>query len=177
MKMNFSDPVKKADIHIQRKLQKLRPKEHFNVDTYLKWAPLVALFALDAFGEESKDKLEKHIIEAAAAALLLNAVVLPLKNIYMRPRPNGKPKSFPSNHTATSFLGSELLRQELKDKHLASSYAGYIISAGTAMLRLYHNKHWFSDVLAGAALGILSVKISPWLIDKAIYSTNIQPAV
>ena len=177
MKMNFLNPVKKADVSIQRELQKLQPKKHFEVDTFLKWVPLITLLVLDAFDKESKGKLEKHIIEAAAAELLLNAAVLPLKNMYMRPRPNGKPKSFPSGHVATSFLGSELLRQELKDKQAVASYAGYVVSAGTAVLRLYHNKHWFSDVLAGAVLGVLSVKLSPWLIDKVIYSTNIQPAV
>jgi membrane-associated phospholipid phosphatase len=177
MKMNFLNPIKKADVSIQRELQKLKPKKHFDVDIFLKWAPLVALFALDALDKKEKDKLEKHLVEAAVAAVLLNAAAQPLKYIYKRPRPNGKPKSFPSAHTATSFLGSELLHQELKERQLALSYTGYVVSAGTAVLRMYHNKHWFSDVLAGAVLGVLSAKLSPRLIDKVIYSTNIQAAV
>lgn len=177
MKVNFLNPIKKADVSIQRELQKLKPKKHFEVDTFLKWAPFVALFTIDAFDKSGKDKLEKHLIEVAAAALLLNAAVQPLKYIYKRPRPNGKSKSFPSAHTATSFLGSELLHQELKDTQPTLSYGGYIISAGTAVLRLYHNKHWFSDVLAGATIGVLAAKLSPRLIDKVIYNTNIQSAV
>ncbi|TKK67507.1 phosphatase PAP2 family protein [Ilyomonas limi] len=177
MKMNFLSPIKKADVSMQRKLQKLQPKKHFDVDVFLKWAPIVALFALDVLDKKDKDKLEKHLIEAAVAEVLLNAAVQPLKYIYKRPRPNGKLKSFPSAHTATSFLGSELLHQEWKDRQPALSCTGYVVSAGTAVLRMYHNKHWFSDVLAGAVLGVLSAKLSPRLIDKVIYSTNIQPAV
>ena len=177
MKKKSSNPVKKADLSIQRRVQELKPKKHFNLDTSLKWMPLAALFALDAFSDDPKEKLEKHIIEVAAAELLLNLTIEPLKRLFMRQRPDGKPESFPSSHTATSFLGSEMLRQELKDEHPVAGYAGYMISTSSAVLRLYHNKHWFSDVLAGAVLGVLAVKLSPVLMDKIIYGTNIQPAV
>ena len=135
------------------------------------------MFALDAFEDNSEGKLEKHLVEALTGILVLNAAVFPLKHINKRVRPNGKLNSFPSRHTAASFLGSEMLREELKDKYPAWSYSGYAVAAGTAALRLYHNKHWFSDVLTGAVIGILSVKLTPILIDKVIYNTNIQAAV
>lgn len=177
MKKNTPNPVKQADLNIQRKLQQLKPKQKFDVDTCLKWAPLIAFLAVDAFDKQSKNSKERHLIDAAVAGLLLNAATIPLKNVFRRQRPNGKPKSFPSNHTATSFLGSELLRQEIGEEHPVLSYAGYVASTVTAVLRLYHNKHWFSDVLAGAVLGVLSVKLAPVLMDKIIDSINIQPAV
>jgi len=178
MKRNILNRVNKIDYKVQ--LPFLKPKEKkpsSGLDICLKWAPLLSLFALDAFENKSKDKFEKHLIDAAAGIIILNATVYPLKNIVKRVRPNSESKSFPSRHTATSFLGSEMLRQELRDKHPAWSYSGYVVVAGTAVMRLYRNKHWFSDVLTGAVIGVLSAKLTPLLIDKVIYNTNIQPAV
>jgi hypothetical protein len=178
MKRNILNRIEKIDIKIQTPFLKTKEKKPSSfLDICLRWAPLLSLFALDAIEDEPKDKLEKHMIDAVTGIIILNAVVLPLKNIVTRIRPNGSLKSFPSRHTATSFLGSEMLWQELKDKHPAWGYAGYMVAAGTAAMRLYHNKHWFSDVLTGAAIGILSVKLTPMVLDKIIYNTNIQPAV
>jgi len=177
MKMNILTPVNKVDLSIQKNFLKPKGKKLSGLDICLKWAPLLAVFALDAFENKSKEKLGKDLVDAGVGILLFNAAVSPLKDSVKRIRPNGKLKSFPSRHTAASFLGAEMFRQELKDKHPVWSYAGYAAAISTATLRLYHNKHWFSDVLTGAAIGVLSAKLSPVLIDKIIYSTNIQPAV
>jgi membrane-associated phospholipid phosphatase len=177
MKKDILNRVKKVDFTIQRNFLNTKEKKFSSLDICLKWAPLLAVFALDAFDDESEGKLEKHFVDALTGILILNATVFPLKHIIKRVRPNGKLKSFPSRHTATSFLGSEMLRQSLKEKHPAWSYSGYAVAAGTAVLRLYRNKHWFSDVLTGAAIGVFSVKLAPLIIDKVIYNTNIQPAV
>jgi len=177
MKNKVLKKIKKADLTVQEGFLKPEAKKFEQLDVFLKWAPIVSLLVLDAFDKQSKDKLKDHLLEFAAAEILLNATVLPLKNTFKRTRPNGKTKSFPSNHTAISFLGSEMLRQELKDKQPLASYAGYVVSTGTAALRLYHNKHWLSDVLTGAAIGVLSAAFAPKLLDQLIYKTNIQAAV
>ena len=53
-----------------------------------------------------------------------------------------------------------------------------MVAAGTAAMRIFRNKHRFSDVVTGAvALGVLSVKLTPIVIDKIIYNTDIQAAV
>jgi hypothetical protein len=178
MKRNILNRIKKTDLNIQKPFLKSKEKKTFSgLDICLKWAPLLAVFALDASEDKTKDKLEKHLIDAITGIILLNAAVFPLKHIIKRRRPSGDLKSFPSRHVAVSFLGSEMLRQELKEKYPIWSYSGYTVAASTAVMRLYRNKHWFSDVLTGAVIGILSVKLTPILIDKIIYSTNIQPAV
>jgi membrane-associated phospholipid phosphatase len=41
--------------------------------------------------------------------------------------------------------------------------AGYAVAAGTGFFRMYNNRHWFTDILAGAGIGILSAKASYWL--------------
>jgi membrane-associated phospholipid phosphatase len=40
------------------------------------------------------------------------------------------------------------------------------MAATTGYLRMYNNKHWFGDVVAGAGVGILSAKFSYWLFEK-----------
>ncbi len=41
--------------------------------------------------------------------------------------------------------------------------AGYAVGIGTAYLRMYHNKHWLGDVVAGAGIGIVSTRFSYYL--------------
>jgi membrane-associated phospholipid phosphatase len=36
----------------------------------------------------------------------------------------------------------------------------------TAYLRMANNKHWFSDVVAGAGIGIASTKLAYWLYPR-----------
>lgn len=98
--------------------------------------------------------------------MMLNAAVQPLKKSVNRIRPNGNFKSFPSAHTATGFLASEILYQELKENYPVLKHSGYALSIVTGWLRLYHNKHWFSDVVGGALIGVLFGKISGRLIDN-----------
>ena len=78
------------------------------------------------------------------------------------PRPDsGARNSFPSGHTATVFLGAELMRIEYGGWWGAGAYA---VAATTALMRIYNGRHWTSDVLAGAAIGILSADIGYWLM-------------
>ena len=44
--------------------------------------------------------------------------------------------------------------------------AGYTAAVATAYLRMYNNKHWFSDVVAGAGVGIISTKLAYWLYPR-----------
>ena len=40
---------------------------------------------------------------------------------------------------------------------------GYAVATTTGVLRLYNNRHWLTDVIAGAGIGILSVEAAYWL--------------
>ena len=74
-------------------------------------------------------------------------------------RPDGTSKnSFSSGHTATAFMGAEFLYQEYKDISDWHDITGYIVATGTGMFRMYNNRHWLTDVAAGAGIGILSTK-------------------
>lgn len=79
-------------------------------------------------------------------------------------RPDGSSlNSFPSGHTATAFMGAELMMQEYKNESVWYGISGYVVAAGTGAFRMYNNRHWLTDVVAGAGIGILSAKAGYWL--------------
>ena len=87
-----------------------------------------------------------------------------LKKITHIQRPDGSSyESFPSGHTAEAFASAEFLRQEYKDVSPWYGIAGYAAATATGALRIYNNKHWLSDVVAGAGIGIASTKLAYWI--------------
>jgi membrane-associated phospholipid phosphatase len=82
-------------------------------------------------------------------------------------RPDGtNALSFPSGHTATAFASAEFMRMEYKDVSPWYGIAGYAAAATTGYLRMYNNRHWLGDVLAGAGIGILSTQAAYFLYPK-----------
>jgi len=55
---------------------------------------------------------------------------------------------------------------EYKDVSPWYGLACYAVAAATGYLRMYNNKHWMSDVIAGAGVGILSVQFVYWVYPK-----------
>ncbi len=53
--------------------------------------------------------------------------------------------------------------QEYKDVSPWYGITGYVVAAGTGAFRIYNNRHWLTDVVAGAGIGILSTKAAYWL--------------
>jgi len=58
------------------------------------------------------------------------------------------------------------MRQEYKDVSPWYGVGGYILAASTGFMRMYNNKHWLSDVVAGAGTGILSTDLTYYLYPK-----------
>ena len=73
--------------------------------------------------------------------------------------------SFPSGHTATAFMGATLLAHEYGHKSVWIPIAGYSVATATGVLRILNNKHYASDVLVGAAIGIVSAELAYWATD------------
>jgi membrane-associated phospholipid phosphatase len=78
-----------------------------------------------------------------------------LKFAVRRRRPDGGAHSFPSGHTSAAFTTATVLQHELGWKAGAPAYlvASYI---GTA--RAAANKHYVSDLIVGAAVGVVSAR-------------------
>jgi membrane-associated phospholipid phosphatase len=59
--------------------------------------------------------------------------------------------SFPSGHTAIAFSVSTILARRINNTY--ATIALYGLAGFTGYQRIYDNKHWFSDVFVGAAIG------------------------
>ncbi|PZR05348.1 MAG: PA-phosphatase [Flavobacterium psychrophilum] len=135
-----------------------------SIDDFSQWTPAASVFALDAFGIKAKHSLRDRAVIFATSYAIMTTTVLSLKSITKIERPDGSSNnSFPSGHTATAFAGAEMLWQEYKDKSIWYGVAGYAVATGTGLFRIYNNRHWLTDVAAGAGIGILSTKIAYWL--------------
>lgn len=130
-----------------------------SIDDYLVFAPGAALVALNVCKVKSRsDILNQGIITAKSMALSLGIVNI-LKYTTQVTRPDGSANnSFASGHSAAAFTLAEVLHQEFKDKPW-TYISGYAAATSVAGLRILNNKHWFSDVLVGAGIGVLATKL------------------
>lgn len=139
-----------------------------SADDKLKWTPFVLVFLGDIFGAKTKSGWKKQVLTAAAAEAIKYLLSDRLKKLTQqrRPAPYTGNHSFPSGHTCTSFSTAEMLHLEFRDSLPVLSYAGYLTATVVAAIRIAKNRHWLKDVVAGAALGILSTRLAYALINK-----------
>jgi hypothetical protein len=69
-------------------------------------------------------------------------------------------QSFPSGHTTTAFAAASAVTSEMRRYYPKSVwYVAPVLYGGASLVglsRMYHNKHWASDVVLGAAIGTFS---------------------
>ncbi len=158
-----SDAIQQLDYSTKGELNEDNSNTHNTFDNYFQFSPAVAAFALNLCGVKSTHKLSDMCILYALSNILETAVVYTTKSLVTRERPDGSSSnSFPSGHTATAFVAAEFLHQEYKDKSPWISVGGYAMGALIGASRVYNDRHWVSDVVAGAGIGILSTKIVYW---------------
>ncbi len=146
------------------------------IDDYSQYAPALSVYALNLCGIKGKNNLRDRSIILGTSYLLMSGTVMGLKSSTKVERPDGSGfNSFPSGHTATAFAGAEFMWQEYKDVSVWYGISGYIVATGTGFFRIYNNKHWLTDVAAGAGIGILSTKVAYWIfpyVNKHIFKSK-----
>ena len=69
--------------------------------------------------------------------------------------------SFPSMHSSTAFAVGTVLAESGNDNDRWTRRAiGYGLAVATSYARVHSNSHWFSDTVAGAALGIATAQFT-----------------
>lgn len=140
---------------------------HSTPEDYLQYMPVQAVFALNMVGLKSQNNFVDRAFLYALSNTIMSQSVDKLKTISRKLRPDGSDhRSFPSGHTATAFSAAEFMRLEYKDVSPVYGIAAYAVAATTGALRIYHNNHWFSDVVAGAGIGILSTDLSYFIYPR-----------
>ncbi len=143
------------------------PTFHSKVDDVL-WATPVALaYGLTLVGVKGKHSFKEMTKLTLLSALAFNAVIQPMKYGIGILRPDASThNSFPSGHTSSAFTAAEILHQEYGQKSVWYSIVGYTAATATGAMRILNNRHWSSDVIVGAGIGMLSTKLVYWGYEK-----------
>ncbi len=180
------------DAHIQHESQE--GKNHFKDAAATALSALgsdqthwISLGATAGLAFISKDlRLQRTAVLWTGTLLLNDFFTTSLKNKFQRYRPNTDKgfnkwdggdgprinKSFPSGHTSNAFSTATLFSTIYKQKKWVAPVA-FSLASLVGVSRIYNNAHWASDVLAGAAVGVVSAKTMIFL-DKQLLKRHLQ---
>ena len=116
--LGFVEPIRNSRYEVRDYLNEWRGDHRTEVDDYLQYVPLASIYGLSLLGAEAKHNYVDRTLELATSYLALGAIVNGIKYTVREPRPDGSSNnSFPSGHTATTFMGAELVRIEYGEEH------------------------------------------------------------
>ena len=131
------------------------------IDDYLQFFGPAAVVGLKLGGYEGRSDWPRLLASAALSYGIMAGFVNGIKYTAKEMRPDGSTaNSWPSGHTATAFVGASLLHKEYGlTRSPWFSVAGYGMATATGVMRVLNNRHWISDVMSGAGIGILSTEL------------------
>lgn len=135
-------------------------------DDILQYTPGMVMLGMKALGVKGRSSWGRMAVSDAFSIALMASVVNTLKHTVHERRPDGSnSRSFPSGHTATAFMCATMLHKEYGHISPWISIGGYTVATATGVSRILNNKHWISDVMVGAGIGILSTEMGYFLTD------------
>ena len=167
-------------VDIKEGINRYLPDFENRIDDYTQYIPYAAVYALDAFGVKSKHKFWRKTSTIATAGGATLLVVQGMKYGIGELRPDGSANNaFPSGHTAAAFVGAHILHKEYGDRSIYYSIGGYFLAAFTGIFRQLNDRHWISDVLVGAGIGLSLTELayflnSKWWKDEGINDIEIN---
>lgn len=158
--------IKSEDDHFRNLRNDYLPHFRRHADDYLQYLPAAVMLGMKIGGVEGRSSWGRMLASDALSALLMGSVVYSLKKTTHVMRPDGSNNhSFPSGHTATAFMTATMLTKEYGHKSPWIGIGAYSVATATGLMRMANNKHWLSDVLTGAGVGILSTELGYYLAD------------
>ena len=142
---------------------------HFksSIDDYTQYFGPAMTLGLKIFGYEGRSDWTRFLVSAGLSYGVMGALVNTIKYSAKEMRPDGSTaNSWPSGHTANSFVGATVLHKEYGlTRSPWFSVAGYSIATATGVMRVLNNRHWVSDVMSGAGIGIFAGELGYALAD------------
>lgn len=158
--------VKSEDDHFRGLRNEYLPRFNRHLDDYMQYAPAAVMLGMKAAGVQSRSSWGRMLVSDAFSALLMGGMVNTLKQTTNVERPDGSNKhSFPSGHTATAFMTATMFTKEYGHESPWVGVGAYSVATATGLMRMANNKHWLSDVLTGAGIGILSTEVGYYFAD------------
>lgn len=155
----------KEDFHAAR--DKFVPNYKCRVDEVLQFTPAAVAFALNLCGYEGRSSFKRLFVSSCLSAATTTVCASGMKYMVSETRPDGSSDdSFPSGHTARAFCAATVLHKEYGlTRSPWFSVGAYSVATLTGVMRVLNNRHWISDVLVGAGIGIISTDIGYMLAD------------
>ncbi len=137
------------------------------IDDYTQFFGPAMTVGLKLGGYEGRSDWPRLLASAGMSYAIMAVLVNGIKNTAKEMRPDGSSaNSWPSGHTATAFVGATLLHKEYGlTRSPWWSVAGYGVATATGVMRVLNNRHWISDVMSGAGIGIMSTELGYALCD------------
>lgn len=158
--------MKGEDTHFRRLRNDYAQEFHRPFDNYIQYAPAAVMLGMKAFGVKGRSDWGRMIASDALSMAIMAGVVQTIKHTTNVMRPDGTDNhSFPSGHTATAFMTATMLTKEYGHISPWIGMGAYSFATATGLMRIANNKHWLSDVLTGAGIGIISTELGYYLAD------------
>lgn len=142
----------------------------FSIDKYY-YIEFVGASILAFYGYgliDNNNNIRRLAVKLTEATFLATSLTLITKTVVGRGRPykqegqyytnpftfDNDYNSFPSGHTTLAFAYSTVMANEVDNVFWKIGW--YSVAGLVGYSRVYHNQHWFSDVLISAAIGYFS---------------------
>ena len=138
-----------------------------SIDDYTQYFGPAMTLGLKIFGYEGRSDWRRFLVSAGLSYGVMGLLVNTIKYSAKEMRPDGSTaNSWPSGHTANSFVGATILHKEYGlTRSPWFSVAGYGIATATGVMRVLNNRHWISDVMSGAGIGIFAGELGYAITD------------
>lgn len=149
------------------KIRLIKYDFHSEIDNYTQFSGVALTAGLKMAGVEGRSSWPRLLASSLASYGVMAAFVNGIKYTASELRPDGSThNSWPSGHTATAFVGATILHKEYGlTRSPWYSIGGYTLATATGVMRVLNNRHWISDVLSGAGIGILSTELAYGICD------------
>jgi len=155
--------VHPADDDINQELQEskglrnaLKPGKYIG-STYVQTGVAIGTYLLGRYvfkpNDKKTNKLSHIGFDLLQAQIVASAFTYGVKVAVQRNRPTGECCSFPSGHAAVTFATASVLERHFGYR---GAWPTWLIAGYVAASRLTDNRHFASDVIFGAALGVAS---------------------
>lgn len=142
------------------------PSFAYRYDDFLPYLPLTIMFGLKIAGIKSRSNWTQMLVATVFSFALMVITVSSIKSLAGVLRPDGSDLlSFPSGHTGNLLLHQQFVVQGIWQESILVSVVAYLPAVVTGITRQLNNRHWLSDVVGGAVIGIVAVEAGYFFTD------------
>jgi len=149
-------------VEIHEELDEWVPNFNHHADDYLQHVPILAVYGLNLIGVKGKNNFGNRTALLIKSEFIVTTLTFFFKKATDVPRPDDPMArtSFPSGHTAQAFATATVFSKEYGQRSIWYSIGAYGVATTVGAMRMLNNRHWASDVLVGAGLGIFSANLA-----------------